>query len=271
MKTTRRWAILILAAAGLYGQDPQPQRITVPFSDPSRPRKVKIHMLNGGVTVKGYDGKDVIVEAALRSEARRHGRAPENVDGLKRIGNPNIGLDIEEQNNVVSIGGPLNGNGILSIQVPFATSLEVKTLNGGNIEVDHVSGEIDANNLNGAITLTNVSGSVLAHSLNGKVVATLDNVTPDKPMSFSTMNGNIDVTLPGGVKANVKMKSDNGDVYSDFDIKLDANRGPVVEDSRGKGGKYKVKMEKAMSGSINGGGPEIQFTTFNGNIMIRKK
>ena len=267
MKTTI--GIVLVAFAGLYAQDSQ--RITVPFSDASRPRKVRVHIISGGITVSGYDGKDVIVEPGSRIEPRRHGRPPENVDGLRRIGNPNAGINIEEQNNLVNISGPMNGGANLTIQVPFQTSLELKTLNGGDIRVEHVTGEIDVNDLNGAITLTNVSGSVLAHSLNGKVVATLDNVTPDKPMSFSTMNGNIDVTLPSNVKANVKMKSDNGDVYSDFDIKLEANHSPVVEDSRGKGGKYKVKLEKAMSGTINGGGPEVQFITFNGNIMIRKK
>src|SRR6185437_10623447 len=175
-----------------------------------------------------------------------------------------------EEHNVISIGGPmLRGN--LTIQVPYATSLQLRTLNGGDIVVDHVSGEIDVNNLNGAVTLTDVSGSVLAHSLNGRIVATLDRVTPGKPMSFSTLNGNIDVTLPADVKANVKMKTDNGAVYSDFDVKLNAsNNAPVVEDGRAHGGKYKVKFDKWTVGSINGGGTEIQFTTFNGNIMIRK-
>ncbi|MGH9667594.1 MAG: DUF4097 family beta strand repeat-containing protein [Bryobacteraceae bacterium] len=270
MKTTLYWTILTCAAAALGAQEPQ--RVTVPFSDASRPRLVKAHLLNGGITVKGYDGKDVIVEASAGSARERHrDNQPENVDGLRRIDNPNIGMDIQEDHNVVSIGGPmLRGN--LTIQVPYATSLQLRCLNGGDIVVDHVSGEIDVNDLNGAVSLNGVSGSVLAHSLNGRIVATLDRVTPGKPMSFSTLNGNIDVTLPADVKANVKMKSDNGSVYSDFDIKLDAsNRAPVVEDGRSHGGNYKVKIDKSLVGSINGGGPEIQFTTFNGSIMIRKK
>jgi DUF4097 and DUF4098 domain-containing protein YvlB len=46
---------------------------------------------------------------------------------------------------------------------------------------------------------------------------------------------------------------------------------PVVEDGRSKGGKYKVKIDKTTVGSINGGGPDLDFKTFNGNIYIRKK
>ena len=34
------------------------------------------------------------------------------------------------------------------------------------------------------------------------------------------MNGEIDVTLPADIKANLKMKVDNGDMYTDFDVKL---------------------------------------------------
>ncbi len=91
-------------------------------------------------------------------------------------------------------------------------------------------------------------------------------------MSFSTMNGDIDVTLPPDIKANFRMKSDNGEVFSDFDVKLLPNSNqPVVEDARSKGGRYRVKVEKTTVGAVNGGGPELSFKTFNGNIFIRKR
>jgi DUF4097 and DUF4098 domain-containing protein YvlB len=90
-------------------------------------------------------------------------------------------------------------------------------------------------------------------------------------MSFSSLNGDIDVTLPGDVKARVKLKSDNGEIYSDFEVKLDASaRQPVVEDHRSEQGRYKIRFDRATYGTINGGGPEVQLTTFNGNIYIRK-
>ena len=77
--------------------------------------------------------------------------------------------------------------------------------------------------------------------------------------------------MPADLKAKVKLKSDNGEVYSDFDIKVDASsRRPIVEDSHSGNGKFQVRFDKATYGLINGGGPEIQLTTFNGNIYIRK-
>lgn len=262
----------LFTSALLYGQEPD--RVTVPFSDPSRPHTLKAHLLNGGITVKGYDGKDAIIEARPRGpERERHGRRrePENTQGLKRIDNKNTGLTVEEQDNVISVGtGPMGNTIDLVIQVPVNTSLKLNTLNSGAIVVENINGEIEVNDLNGPVTITNASGSVIAHSLNSKVTAVLNKVTPDKAMSFTSMNGNIDVTLPPDVKAKVKMKTDNGEIYSDFDIRMEANVKPVIEDARSRGGKYRVKIEHAMTGTINGGGPEIQFQTFNGNIYIRK-
>ncbi len=157
------------------------------------------------------------------------------------------------------------------MQAPLATSLKLRALNQGDIVVERVQGEVDANNLNGAVTLKNISGAVVAHALNKNVTVTFDRVSPDKAMSFSSMNGDIDVTMPADVKATLRMKSENGDIYSDFDIKLDSSaRKPMVEDAKGKG-KYAVKFDRAMVGTINGGGPEFQLTTFNGRIYIRKK
>jgi DUF4097 and DUF4098 domain-containing protein YvlB len=111
----------------------------------------------------------------------------------------------------------------------------------------------------------------VAHSLNGEVVATLDRVDPSKPMSFSTMNGNIDVTLPPTLKANVRMKTDNGEIYTDFDVKLDSGaRMMQNEPGDPQDGRYHVRFDRALRGTINGGGPEFQFTSFNGQIFIRK-
>ena len=91
-------------------------------------------------------------------------------------------------------------------------------------------------------------------------------------MSFTSFNGTVDVTLPGDVKANVMMKTNNGEIWSDFDIKLTAGgKPPVVEDNRGTNGKYKLHLDRAMYGTINGGGPEMQFVTYNGSILIHKK
>jgi len=262
----------ILSVAGaLYAQDAVPDKVTVTLSDPARPAQVKASLVAGGITAKAYDGKDVVIEAKSRG-SRRESKSSEKSEGMKRLFNPNTGLHVTEENNVVDVGTSSYNNPVdLNIQVPRKTSLKLHCVNDGDIKVSGVQGEIEVNDVNGAVTLTGVAGSVVAHALNGDLVVSLSEVTPDKPMSFSSLNGKIDVTFPASLKANVVIKSDNGEIFSDFDIKVDSNtRPPLVEDSRGKGGKYRVRIERAIYGTINGGGPEIQFKGFNGNIYIRK-
>jgi hypothetical protein len=43
-----------------------------------------------------------------------------------------------------------------------------------------------------------------------------------------------------------------------------------VEGNKSGGGPYRVRFDKGVYGTINGGGPEMTFTTFNGTIFIRK-
>ena len=123
---------------------------------------------------------------------------------------------------VAPVGPPAYMTPELSIQVPYNTSLKLHATNGGDIVVDHIVGEVEIDNTNGNATATHVSGAAVVHALNGKVLVSLDKVSGDKPMSFSSLNGDIDVTLPADMKARVKLKSDNGAIYSDFDIALAA-------------------------------------------------
>jgi Putative adhesin len=242
-------------------------RIPVTLSDPSRPARIKAGLINGGITVKAYEGKEVVVEARARNrESSREG-------GPKRLAIPlTTGLSVEEENNEVNVNTDSYMHPIdLAISVPVHTSLKLSAVNDGDIVVTGVDGELDVDDVNGSVTLNNVSGSAVAHALNGHLHATFTRVDPQKAMAFSSLNGDIDVTFPADLKANVSIRSDRGDVFSDFDVQLRAAASqPEVEDSRGHGGKYRVKIDKTVHGTINGGGSEIQFTNFQGQIYIRK-
>jgi hypothetical protein len=253
--------------APLAGAQSSPDRVSVNLSDPARPAFIKASMVNGGITVKAYEGKEVIVEARTRNEERE-----KNSGGPKRLNISTTGLSIEEENNEVRINTESYARTIdLTISVPVHTSVKLRAVNDGDITVSGIEGEIDVDDVNGAVTLNNISGSAVAHALNEHVHANFLKVNSQKPMAFSSLNGDIDVTFPADIKANVSIRSDRGDVFSDFDVQLQASAPKQeVEDGRGKGGKYRVKIDKTVHGTINGGGPEYQFTNFQGQIYIRK-
>lgn len=222
------------------------QSFTITFSDPDRPRHLKADIVNGSMEVTGWDGKEVVIENADAKQA-------EKAVGTTRFELPDS-FSAAEADNVVTINGGVKKPSRLRVKVPHQTSLLLRCLNCSEVRVEKVSGDIDVDSVNSGIRLTNVGGSILAHSLNGKVIATVDGLGT-KPSSFSSMNGSVDVTLPDDVKANIKIRAEHGKVYTDFEIKLQGA----------------LRTDRGFSGTINGGGPEVQTRTFNGSIYLRKK
>jgi hypothetical protein len=251
--------------AGLAQTDDN--KLVIALSQPGKPGLLNVNLILGSIKVSGYNGKDVVLTYSGR-ENRKHA-SPEESGGLRRLTGNNIGLEVEEAGNTVTVKTTsFMKNVDLNIQVPHDFSVKLETINGGQILVEDVNGKIDAVNINGNIGLQNVSGAASASTLNGNIVASFRKLTPNTPMAFSNLNGKIDVTLPASAKFNAKLKADNGDVFTDFDMALDKESKGEKKAAEGQGNK--VYLDKWMYGKINGGGPEMLFKNFNGNIYLRK-
>jgi Putative adhesin len=246
-------ALILTVMAAAPAQESTGTHVVVPSRNPSRPRTVKISTVNSSITVRTHAGTDVIVET---EGGRSRGRQlpDRTADGLHRIDLP-AEMTVSEEGDVINVRPPLSG-GTVILTVPVNTSLQLKSVRGP-IRVDGVHGEVDATATNGSLELTNVAGTIVADTTNGSITASMDQVDQSKPISFSSVNGSVNVTLPADLKANVKMRTLNGGVWSAFEIKM--NGGLTLQ----HGG--------TMTGTINGGGVEANFTTLNGRIEIRKK
>jgi DUF4097 and DUF4098 domain-containing protein YvlB len=271
---------MVAGLVAFSGDDEQPkpqptptptgEKINVPFTDPGRPGRLTASIMQGNIRVHGYSGQAVIVETKVPDgdAERREGRGDRS--GLRRIPNMSSGLTIEEENNEMRISAQWNKDIVLDLQVPFRTALKLSLTNGDDITVENVESDMEINNVNGGVFLTNVAGTAIVHSTNGEIKATFRSVS-GKPMSFTTFNGDVDVSLPADIKATVRLDSGQGDTYTDFPVEMMPTAlQQTVEDNRSKGGKYRIKIEKAMIGRINGGGTEYTFKTFNGDIHLRR-
>jgi hypothetical protein len=236
----------------LRAQDTATDRRVAHFSDTSRAGLLRVNWESGSITVRTHPGADVIIQSRA---FQNRGRA------AARLGiNLNPPTLVEENNNVIVVTG---GSGIpadLDIEVPVRTNLSIRALNGRSITADGVEGEIEVSSTNGSIRLTNVSGSIVADTTNGNVTAALKDLAPDRSMSFASMNGNIDVTLPSSAKANVRIGTQNGESFSDFEILVAPSSRPVSRAGRGR----------TMVGTINGGGAQLDLRALNGNINVRR-
>ena len=263
----------------------QPQRLVIPLSDPARPARVEVALVMGSIhVVPGQPGEVVLVATAHEAEGEAsghhgaHGSRPAlagedepepDRTGMHRIPNDSFGLEVEEHDNTVEIGAESWARPVdLRVEVPPASAVEASTVNGGEVSVSGLSGELELHNTNGGIRVTDVTGPVSATTVNGDVTVSFGRTLASAAMAFSTLNGDVELTLPADARVNVVLRSDNGEIYSDFDVELERTS-PKVEENRKKG-RYRVAVSRELSGRIGGGGPELFLKTFNGDLLLHR-
>ena len=269
IKFTGTLMLTLLLSARLWAQDGDKGQLVVPLSDPGKPYKLDVSLVNGSITVTGYEGKDIIIDA--QGEERKHREKETAPNGMKRLSAVNnLDVQAQENNNTVNIHGSPMKTTNLTIKVPMnSTGIKLSTVNNGNINASNLNGDLEIRNVNGYIKLSNIAGSVVANTVNGNVEVTFKSIDAKAAMAFSTLNGKVDVTFPASLKANVKLKSDQGDIFTDFDV-VTEQRKPVVTKNTGEKGMYSLKMEDWVYGKIAGGGPELLMKTTFGSLYIRK-
>jgi hypothetical protein len=263
-------AVAMLTAAGVKAQSSDKPELVIPLTEPGKPYKLNVGLVSGSITCTSYEGKTINVEVQTQSGEKK--ASTNGPDGMRRIsGANNADVNATVKNNEVTIGSSGGRRNNLIIKIPQGdVTLKLSTVNDGDITVTNVDGAIEINNVNGAIKMSGISGSVVATTVNGGVKVGFKTIDPKAPMAFSSLNGSVDVTFPASLKANVKMRSDRGDLFTDFDVTTEQRKPAVITDGKASSGMYSLKIDDWVYGKIGGGGPEVMMKTMNGNIYVRK-
>ncbi len=272
MKKLNLLMALVLPWTGVMAQDSDmfSEEIVIPLSKPGEVGTLEVDQIYGGTKVIGYDGQEIIVTAKqrkMKSTVSMEG-------GLRKIQNNSMALEAEESDNYVQIEAQNHSRGgsrvmNLEIKVPRNFNLKLSSINDGAIWVENINGEMEISNVNNDITMNLVSGSAVVDTVNGKITATFNEVNPDGQMIFTSFNENVDVTLPSDVRADFKMRTVNGEIFTGFDIDFDTSAPIIQKDNSERS--YKVKLEKWVSGKANGGGTEIVLKSHSGDLILRTK
>ncbi len=246
----------------------QDELLAIPLSNPGQPGELRVELVRGSIFIRGYEGSEVVVQTAPTES--NYVDDNQGRDGLRKISSGgNISMEaIEEDNRVTVRSRAPESSFDFDIQVPRNFSVKAKAINDGTIFIENINGEVEATNINDDVELQNISGSAVVSTVNGEITVVFNEVTPDTPMSFTTLNGDIEVTFPTSTAMLAKMKTLNGEIFTDFDMDVKANNKRESSNDRGI---YRVKIDKEIMGTVNGGGPEIYFKSHNGDIIIRKK
>lgn len=272
MKTILKIALLlavVIWCPETEAQNGTSEQLVIPLSSPGQPYSLKVNIIEGSIKVVSYEGKDVVIDVKTPSENKKDVKEVEN--GMRRISSSGrFDLTAKENDNRISINtGNPEQHYDLNIRIPQGeVNLQLGSVNDGNIEVENVTGELEVTTVDGDLVLRNISGSAVCNTVDGDITVNFVKINPQAPMAFSTLDGNINVSFPSDIKANFKLKSDMGEVYTDFEIDIDksAQKAQKISES----GVYKVKLENWIFGKVNGGGPEIMMKNMDGNIYVKK-
>jgi len=153
------------------------------------------------------------------------------------------------------------------IKVPRDVALDLRTVNKSHILVEGTAGDFKINNVNGGIEMREIEGSGTVHTVNGPVKVTFAR-NPRGASSFKSVNGTLDVAFRSGLNADVKMKTFNGGMYTDFQVMTL----PVSSDPpEHVDGKIVFRRNRMTGVRIGSGGPELSFETLNGDVLIKNR
>jgi urease beta subunit len=193
---------------------------TIKFSEPSKPGTLKIRVGHGDVRVTGI--KSDTGEITIKSDAQAVTSAPRK-DGLRVI-TASSSFALFEKANVITLDATENWaqgrGGDFTITAPRNTSVIITSAWGGDVTCTDLSGDVEIKGLNGEVKLNNLSGGALVETMNGEIKATILELHEGKPLSFTSMNGEVALNLPADTKANVRLRTQNGSILTDFDDKV---------------------------------------------------
>ena len=239
MKTNVSSSLLrFLCIAGLTatvlaraGDDEAASTATVKLSAPGKPAVLRVDVPWADIHITGVDGDTVSVESTIAQKNAK----PTRSDGLRRL-DDEVSFELTEHENTVTLhlagDNPwANHDAEFKISVPRAMALDVKTEAGGDLTVKDLEGDIEVNNMNGEVQLEGIAGSTVVNTMNGEVHASYAKA-PQKLVSITSMNGEVDLRVPGDTKANVRLRTHNGSILTDFDENV------LKTKSEGKGANY---------------------------------
>lgn len=201
--------------------------------------------VNGSVQVEGWDRDEVEVRAVKTSQ-----NDPRDLAQVK--------IEVESHPGQVAVHTLYpKGEGAqvaveYHVRVPYRVLLgAIETVNGSVI-VRGVEGSGQLKSVNGNVEVTDSSGRFNAKTTNGDLRLELRELLDGGPMDIETVNGSVVLGLPSNARANLKVLSMNGDVYSELPVTSTA--APVAK--------------RAFRAKMGVGGGEISVHTVNGGIRL---
>lgn len=204
---------------------------------------ISISNVSGNVSVRGYNGSEVIVTAIKKGR---------DMDKLE--------IEDESTGNSVELGVryPKECNCDASVnfevQVPRSVRFEYDRISSvsGNVEISDVTGKVEASSVSGNVRVKEASGHVSASSVSGNVDVDVNQLDGSDDLEFSSVSGNVNVRMPSSLDANVDMTTFSGGLTSDFPVEIKKKKYGSGSSAHGRLGSGSRQLSmKSVSGNVN--------------------
>ena len=213
--------------------------------------RVEISNVNGKIDVTPANGSTVEIIAKKIGKAASAEVARQALDRIQIV-DSSAGTVIKVETKVDRGGGGLFNHSQATVEytvrVPANAEVKVTTVNGG-VQIEGLTGRINAEATNGGIRGRDIGGTIEATTTNGGVEMELAAVTGD--VKLECTNGGIELRLPSDAKATIAARISNGGIKTDGL--------PLTP---------RESSSRRLDADLNGGGPRIEIDGTNGGISI---
>jgi DUF4097 and DUF4098 domain-containing protein YvlB len=196
----------------------------------------------GNVRITAWDREEVSVEAVKTGP-----------DGV-RLNDARIVVD--SSSGLIAIRTLYSGtsdspaNVEYRISIPRAASLENVKLTNGGLSLSGLEGRIKASAVNGDIKAERLAGETELSTVNGRLEVGFQRVGRLQPISLSSVNGPIRLSLPSSARASVEAHNVSGGIRADL------------------GRVWRALDGHRLRTVLNRGGTQIQLRNINGGIAV---
>jgi hypothetical protein len=255
MKMNQALILSAVLALGPLGAARADSQSSIAFSDPSKPGTLKVRVWHGNVDIRGSDAKEVSVKANTNSA-----EPTPRKDGM-RVLSATAGYSLSEKGNIVTLDyspeGWSEGSTDFEVTVPRSTTVVVADSVHGDVDCSGVTGDIDIRTVHGDVKLDGVSAGALVETVKGDIDVTVKGLAEAKPLSFTSMSGEVVIHAPADLKASVRFRTHRGTILTNFDDKALVTKTEYAKRSH----KDKKLAAKAASSDMKEAGTDATAST----------
>ncbi|GMR11973.1 MAG: hypothetical protein BMS9Abin29_0159 [Gemmatimonadota bacterium] len=252
--------LLLAAGAPLRAQDS-----TLDWSESMRPGQIlEVKTVIGDVRVVLASGNEARIVATKRGRRSDFDevevRVVEERDGFTLCVVYDVG---RAGRDGCGHGGGDHGSRGRRRSIDVEVDFEVELPAGVEFIGASVTGDVDVVDVRSDVSASSVSGNIFVtttelgygSTVSGDIEIEMGSVDWDR-LDFHTVSGDITLSLPDGLDANVRFESLSGDFDSDFDLDVTRRRDRFIGSS--------------IRATIGEGGRDLSFKTVSGDVRLRR-